>query len=279
MIKHIYFLDFENLQSTEEELRTHIDDTCEIYLFHGVKQNNVPAFWINIGIELGGRLHRVQLKDSAENALDFFIAYYIGTLSHTKDDLYFHIISNDKGYDPLIEHLTDQGQKIDRIHRKIPQSKPVMAEPKKDIPIDPLLVEAAARLLSLPNRPTHYTTLVKVITHSTFRQYKKDEALPDIQHFINHMIQKKYFTIVEQNIIYPNVITPTKKSHPPLPTHLKQHYAKCVSIFEKIPKPKRAKTLKSHHAAIKSWTKCSTDEAILLVNELHQHKIAAIPPK
>jgi len=44
MTKHIYFLDFENLQSTEEELTKFIDDNCEIYLFHGAHQNNFPAF-------------------------------------------------------------------------------------------------------------------------------------------------------------------------------------------------------------------------------------------
>lgn len=55
MNKKIYFLDFENLQSSEEELAKYIDDTCEIYLFHGVNQNSFPAYWISIASNIGNR--------------------------------------------------------------------------------------------------------------------------------------------------------------------------------------------------------------------------------
>ena len=42
------------------------------------------------------------------DALDFHIAYYIGRLSAAHPDAYFHIISKDKGFDPLIKHLKSQ---------------------------------------------------------------------------------------------------------------------------------------------------------------------------
>jgi PIN domain len=41
-------------------------------------------------------------------ALDFHIANYIGKLSAAHPDASFHIISKDKGFDPLIKHLQDQ---------------------------------------------------------------------------------------------------------------------------------------------------------------------------
>lgn len=45
------------------------------------------------------------LDTPGSNALDFYIAYYLGILSE-KDPLgFFHIISKDTGFDPLIKHL------------------------------------------------------------------------------------------------------------------------------------------------------------------------------
>ena len=37
--------------------------------------------------------------------LDFHIAYYIGVLSAAEPSAYFHIVSKDTGFDPLIAHL------------------------------------------------------------------------------------------------------------------------------------------------------------------------------
>ena len=38
-------------------------------------------------------------------ALDFHIAYYVGQLSAADPSAYFHIVSKDSGFDPLIHHL------------------------------------------------------------------------------------------------------------------------------------------------------------------------------
>src|SRR6185369_15922217 len=50
----------------------------------------------------------VQISSHGPSALDFHIAYYIGRLAAAHPDAYFHIISKDKGFDPLINHLKDQ---------------------------------------------------------------------------------------------------------------------------------------------------------------------------
>ena len=41
-------------------------------------------------------------------ALDFYIANYIGRLAVQHPDAYFHVISKDAGFDPLISHLRRQ---------------------------------------------------------------------------------------------------------------------------------------------------------------------------
>src|SRR5262249_7148136 len=39
------------------------------------------------------------------DALDFHIAYYIGWYAAADPTAYFHIVSKDEGFDPLIQHL------------------------------------------------------------------------------------------------------------------------------------------------------------------------------
>ncbi len=54
---------------------------------------------------LGERACYVQMASSGPNALDFHIAYYLGRLAQEHPDAFFHVISKDTGFDPLIVHL------------------------------------------------------------------------------------------------------------------------------------------------------------------------------
>jgi hypothetical protein len=54
------------------------------------------------------------ISGNGPNALDFHIAYYVGEISQKDPDAYFHIISKDTGFDPLIQHLRKRGIKIHR---------------------------------------------------------------------------------------------------------------------------------------------------------------------
>ena len=45
------------------------------------------------------------MEGSGPNTLDFHIAYYIGKMAEKDPSGYFHIVSKDKGFEPLIRHL------------------------------------------------------------------------------------------------------------------------------------------------------------------------------
>lgn len=248
MTKHIYFLDFENLQSTEEELTDLMDDNCEIYLFHGAHQNNFPPFWIDISGQIGQRLHRIQLKEAANNALDFFISYYIGKLS-SDETLHFHVISNDKGYDPLIDHLTDLGKKIDRIARKHHQTQ-AKAKPVINHDIDPELVALAKIALSRSNRPKHKEKLINLIRSSAVFGKNPNRALPDITDFLEHLESLGFFTMTQMQVRYALPV----QSSPKAAQSVKQQMTQVLSpkmeqqlqnIFSKANRPAKESSLKS----------------------------------
>ena len=97
-------------------------------MFLGPNQSKVPVAPAAALQTLGGNAEYVPLETVGNNAVDFHIAYYIGVLSSEDPTAYFHIISKDSGFDPLIKYL--RGRKI-FVQRStsiadIPYFKPVL---------------------------------------------------------------------------------------------------------------------------------------------------------
>jgi hypothetical protein len=79
-----------------------------VYVFVGANLKKLDFPIAKALQSLGSNGSYVQISGHGPNALDFLIAYHIGKLSAAHPDAYFHIISKDKGFDPLIKHLKDQ---------------------------------------------------------------------------------------------------------------------------------------------------------------------------
>ena len=79
-----------------------------VVVFVGANLKRLDFPIVNAVHSLGSNGSYVQISSNGPSALDFHIAYYIGKLSAAYPDAYFHIISKDKGFDPLIKHLRDQ---------------------------------------------------------------------------------------------------------------------------------------------------------------------------
>ncbi len=82
----------------------------KVLLFVGASQNKL-AYELAAAVQkMGSRAEYVKISGNGSNALDFHIAFYIGQLAAQDPTAYFHIISKDTGFDPLIQHL--RGKKI-----------------------------------------------------------------------------------------------------------------------------------------------------------------------
>lgn len=77
-------------------------------VFVGATQNKIPFDIANALQRLGNKAEYVKISGNGSNALDFHIALYIGQLVSADPAAFFHIISNDTGFDPLIRHLKDK---------------------------------------------------------------------------------------------------------------------------------------------------------------------------
>jgi len=96
-------IDYENIQPKNLEILE--NHPFKVFVFVGANQAKVP-FDLAVAMQsLGDNAKYIKISGNGPNALDFHIAYYLGELSTTDPKGYFHIISKDTGFDPLIKHL------------------------------------------------------------------------------------------------------------------------------------------------------------------------------
>lgn len=96
-------IDYENVQpSAVERLKEH---AVKVLVFVGANQNKIALDLVMVMQSFGTNAEYVKVDGAGNNALDFHIAFHIGRLSEHDPNAYFHIISKDTGFDPLIRHL------------------------------------------------------------------------------------------------------------------------------------------------------------------------------
>lgn len=103
MRKNVILIDFESVQPASIEILS--AEYFYVYVFVGANQNKVPFEIVESIHRMGSRADYIKIAGNGPNALDFHIAYYIGRFSNEEPPPFFHIISRDKGFDPLIQHL------------------------------------------------------------------------------------------------------------------------------------------------------------------------------
>jgi hypothetical protein len=100
-------VDFENVQPKSFGVLE--GRSFKIKVFSGANQSKVPLEMASTLQPFGADAEYVAIAGNGKNALDFHIAYYIGRLATENPGASFHVISKDKGFDPLIKHMKTQG--------------------------------------------------------------------------------------------------------------------------------------------------------------------------
>lgn len=105
-------IDFENTQP--DNLETLINRPFQVLVFVGKNQTKMSFEFVSTMQKLGSSAQYIKMTALGKNALDFHIAYYLGKISTKEPDATFYIISNDTGFDPLIQHLRTNNVKVQR---------------------------------------------------------------------------------------------------------------------------------------------------------------------
>ena len=187
-------IDFENVQPKNLEiLKNH---SFKILVFVGSNQTKIPLDLATAMQEFGEDAQYIKIAGNGQNSLDFHIAYYIGQLSFKDPEGYFHIISRDTGFDPLIKHL--RAKKI-RIHREndlaeIPLIR-ISNTTNNDEKVAAIVKNPAGRGQSKPRKTK---TLANTI-NSLFTQ-KLDEK--ELSELITKLQEQNYIIVNQGNVTY-----------------------------------------------------------------------------
>lgn len=131
------FIDYENVQVASLELLK--PEHFRIRIFLGANNTKLPVSLFLSMQELGQRTKLVVLETSGKNALDFHIAYYLGAIAASETTAFFHIISKDSGFDPLIHHL--KTKKIYCARSASIEDIPCFQQPTIPLEVQPHLVK------------------------------------------------------------------------------------------------------------------------------------------
>lgn len=159
-------IDYENIQPKNLHLLS--DKYFQIYLFLGAQQDRLKLELIQAMHELGpNRSKYIRATQTRPNALDFYITYYLGELTAQNPYAYFHIISKDKGFDPLIEHL--KAQNVQAYRRESISDIPLL-HIGKTAPIDQKLQAIVKNLKGRGSSKPRTEKTLKNTIQNTFAQ-------------------------------------------------------------------------------------------------------------
>jgi len=187
-------IDFENVHPKNLELLT--KHPFKVFVFVGANQTKVPFDLADSMQLLGNDAKYIKIAGTGQNALDFHIAYYVGELAAKDPDAYFHIISKDKGFDPLIRYLTDRGIRIQR--EKDLAEIPLLRVPNttsSDEKISAIVKNLGGRGQS---RPRKVRTLENTINTLFTRKLDKDE----LSSLIKELQKRKLIVVNQGNVSY-----------------------------------------------------------------------------
>ncbi len=106
------FVDFENIH--EVDLGLFDRPNVRLVLLVGARQTKLEVSLVEKLLAHSSSVQLERLTGSGRNALDFALAYYMGRAAVIDPAGYFHIISKDTGFDPLVAHLRSRNIRAQR---------------------------------------------------------------------------------------------------------------------------------------------------------------------
>ena len=112
MAKKYILIDYENVKAVN--LEPIFDKPYHLMVFVGASQSKISTDFA-MQVQNLRAAEYVRISGNGHNALDFHIAYVIGRLAEREPDASFHIVSKDRGFDPLITYIKGRKTKISRV--------------------------------------------------------------------------------------------------------------------------------------------------------------------
>lgn len=196
MKKRYVLIDYENVQP--EAIEALVREDCHVLVFVGANQTKVTYEIASVLQRMGERASYIKIAGNGNNALDFHIAYFIGKLAAKEPEAFFHIVSKDTGFDPLIQHLKSEKLMVDRVSliAELPFHKKAhhQAETGSDY--------VAAITANLVQRGAARPQTVKTLTSTINAHFYKSLNTAEITNIIEALKKKGFVTVNGTKVTY-----------------------------------------------------------------------------
>jgi hypothetical protein len=172
-------VDFENIQPNDLGLLQ--GGSYKIKVFVGANQVRIPLEMARALQAFGPDAEYIQIEGSGANALDFHIAYYIGRLAAENPGADFHVLSRDRGFDPLIKHLTAQNIRCRRatLIADIPRVDASKSAPRLER-VDAIIDNLLKRKTGRPRTLKTLRSTIKALFANQMMDEELDEVIAEL---------------------------------------------------------------------------------------------------
>lgn len=194
MKKNYVLIDYENVQP---DAMAALDRECfSVIVFVGANQAKVSYEVASVLQRMGERAAYIKIEGNGSNALDFHIAYYIGQLAAKEPAAYFHIVSKDTGFDPLIQHL--KSKKISSGRCKSISDIPLLRIESASTPSE----RVAAVVANLRQRGTSKPRTVRTLNSTINALFHKSLPEAEIGLIIAELIKAGIIQVQQTKVSY-----------------------------------------------------------------------------
>lgn len=194
-------IDYENVQP--EVLHDLDAEHFRVMLFVGATQTKLAFEIVSAMQALGSRAQYIKIAGNGSNALDFHIAFYIGHIAAQDPTAYFHVISKDTGFDPLVQHL--KGKKISVVRSKAIEDIPLLkAANSKSLP-----EKIAVAVTNLRQRGASKPRTVKTLSSTIGSLFQKQLSDEEIASLLSELQARGFIIVSDSKVSYalPDVTT------------------------------------------------------------------------
>jgi hypothetical protein len=187
-------IDYENVQP--DDIDTLQPEHVRVIVFVGPHQTKI-AFEKAAALQrMGANAEYVRLSGGGANALDFHIAFYLGQLSAKDPTAYFHIVSKDTGFDPLIKHLKERKIRACRVRAigEIPILKPVDPKASPD--------RVALIVANLKKRGAARPRTVATLSSTISATFQKQLTAQEVSALVSELKKKGLIKVKGTKVTY-----------------------------------------------------------------------------
>jgi hypothetical protein len=187
-------IDYENVQP--DALSILDAEHFKVMVFVGANQNKLTFEAVAALQRMGDKAEYIKISGNGSNALDFHIAFYIGQIAAHDPAAYFHIISKDTGFDPLIQHLKSKKLFVARSRdvSEIPAVKVANTKTPNE--------KIAVILTNLQQRGASKPRTVKTLLSTVSSIFQKQLSEQELAKLLCDLQTKSYVTVDGTKVSY-----------------------------------------------------------------------------